>query len=732
MRTLTLWMLLSSMLALGSACGGCNDDDTPDPANNGDEPDVGTTNNGLPDAGDPGPGPQPDMGELENFPSGVFIRMTPGRETYPVGIRLLPEIETFDAFGDPAEFEVTVTVEPPEAAMLVEDRYEMLAEGIVRFTACTVENGLDGVPVCGWDEVVVDNGPPDIKLTAPQPGEQLDATNHAMIQVAGVVTDTFGEPVAFVNGVEVALEPDGSFATEVEPRFGVNHIEVAATDGLHSATATRAVDVMWAADYGTVSVPPVDVQQALVLRLGQLFMDDRQRVATQPDGTFVTKDLADVLELVIRNLDLTSQIPDPVVDSTNITLRVPQVATGKPYVQLDVTDTGLEIFIQITDLQATTQGSITIDQQTLTLDGNITGGMSALVVLSVDKPDPASPVEVTVDTVSVAVEQVTPNFLQPEVNAIFALAQSVLRNTIEQLLLDVLEGGFVDQLPTLLTEVLSALDTVLADQTIDLDTGLGTPVQLQLDGGVNAIESSWRHHLDATLGLTAATDVSGVHADSRGYAMMWAMPGAPAFFDQGRIQFGLRFAMVNALLHALWDAGLLEADVTDSVPVNVDRADLSAKLPPVVRPPLLGEPHDFVIELGQVEIETEILGRTDRYGINISTGVDFALQNGALEVTIGSTPQIRTWLISSSEDEPFLSPEALRDLIEGRVWPEFTAALSGGLSLPLPTPDLSGLGAVAAPLANLVLEFKQVLPVAVRDGWIVIDATMEGTLPVNP
>ena len=41
-----------------------------------------------------------------------------------------------------------------------------------------------------------------------------------------------------------------------------------------------------------------------------------------------TLDAADVLELVIRNLDLTSQIPDPVADSTNIYLRVPQVATG--------------------------------------------------------------------------------------------------------------------------------------------------------------------------------------------------------------------------------------------------------------------------------------------------------------------------------------------------------------------------------------------------------------------
>ena len=75
-----------------------------------------------------------------------------------------------------------------------------------------------------------------------------------------------------------------------------------------------------------------------------------------------------------------------------------------------------------------------------------------------------------------------------------------------------------------------------------------------------------------------------------------------------RVQFGLRFALVNSLLHALWQAGLLEADVTNSVPVNVDSALLSARLPPVVRPPLEGEPNDFVIELRHHRRWLQVLG----------------------------------------------------------------------------------------------------------------------------
>lgn len=730
----------AALVALGSAaCGGCTDDDlAPGQNNDHEEIDAGGDDAAVdPDAGG-GPGddlgntPDPDMGHAGPIPSGVFLTMDPARETYPVGLRLLPQVETFDAFGDPAEFDVGITVDPPEAATLVEDRYELVAEGVVRFTACTIVDGVEGVPVCGWDEIIVNDGPPTITLTSPTPGEQLEATTSPVIVVEGSVTDTFGEPVAFVNGTEVELSDEGAFRTELTPRFGVNHVEVAATDGTHPATAEKVADVMWAAAYAAPADPPVDFDEALVLRLGQTFVDDRQRVSTQPDGTLLTRDLADVLELVVRHLDLMSQVPDPVLDNPQLFLRVTQVSIGKPLVQLDITDTGLEVFIQVGDLQATTTGTIEIENESLSLDGSINGAMSALIELTVDKESPADPIDVSVRSLAVSIDDLHPNFSAPEVDAIFTLAQSVLRGTVEDLLVDTLQGSVVDELPTLLSDVLLALDEVLADQTIDLDTGLGEPITLTLDGGVEVVDTAWRHHLDATLAMSASTSATGVHADSRGVSLMWSGDSPPALFDAGRIQFGLRFALINSLLHALWDAGLLDADITDVVPVNAERAVLEAKLPPVVRPPTQGEPHDLVIELGQVEIETELAGRVDRYGVSIATGVDLGISNGELAVTIGTAPAVRTWLISSSEAQSILTPDALQTLIERDVWPEFTAALAGGLSIPLPAPDLSGLGSIAAPLANLVLEFRQVLPLVVRHGWVIIDATLEGMLSPTP
>lgn len=716
--------LLLGCAALASACGGC-----------GDEPpaqtvaDVSMTT-GAPDMGTPEPdAPTADMPVVtREVPGGLLLRMTPGRDTYPPGIRLLPEVETFDAWGDPADFAWEMTVEPAGAATLVGDRYELAAEGIVRFVACTVEPGPDGAPICGWDEVVVDVGPPTIEITAPARGAMLDALADPVITVEGRVTDSFGEISAFLNGVPLTLGEDGSFSADIAPRFGINHIEVAASDGLDPRTSTAELDVLWAAGYDAMTTPPVNYPDAVNLRLGQRFMDDRARPMTAPDGTTVTQDLADIMELVIRNFDIAGQIDNPVVDQSGFSLSVPSVAIGKPLVQIDIVDGGLELFVQLADLRADTTGFLNLNNTTLNLDGDLAAPMSALVVVEIDKASPTDPIVVTVESVSVAIEGATPNFASPEANAVFELASSALRTTLESLLLDTLEGSFIDELPALLSDVFTALDDALSNQSVELDTGLGAPITLNIDGDVQTLAAAYRDHLTASLSLLASTSATALHPSSRGTALL--APAGPApFFDQARVQFGLNLAMVNSLLHALWQAGLLEADVTNVVPVNVDAAAISARLPPVVRPPLEGEPHDLVLELGQLEVETEILGRRDRYGVSVAAGLDFGLDQGALSVSLSTTPTIRTWLVSASEETPFLTPQALHDLITNDVWPQFTAAFAGGLSINLPAPDLSGLGAVAAPLGGLTLEYKELRPLAVRDGWVILDATMEGTLP---
>ncbi len=722
------WTSIVAVLAV--ALPACAGDDTVDMVNNSSEPDMVMEDAGITD---PDVRTQPDV-RTGPFPRFVGINMEPGRPVYATGAALLANVQVFDVEGEPTdELLYEVSVEPETAATQNDSgRWVLEEEGSVTFTACAVKEGVEGEEVCASDTVVVDNASPTITITKPEPGAELDADAMGMIEVAGQVTDTHGEPALFINGEPVDLTNDGTFASTVEPSFGINHIEFAASDGINPATTEQAVDVMWAFGYQAPpesARPEIDATSGLILWLGQRFVDDGVPPSVGMDGSRLTHDLADIIELVLLNIDFLSQITNPVVDTSGFTLNVNNIDIGKPTVIADITDDGIEMFIQIQDLIATTEGGLSIEGQNLNLDGDVTANFSALASLQVSKPSAGNPVQVEVGTVALAVEEANANFASAEANAIFELAQSALRTTLESLLITTIEEAFVNELPVLISDLLNGLDGALADQSLDLDIGLGTPITLNFDGGISAIETVFRNRLQADLDLTGNVDVMQAWPDSRGIALLEPMPVGTPFFESSRIQLGVKTSFANGLMHTLWNAGLLELDVTEQLPITAESALISARLPPLIRPPLEGQTDDFIVQIGQLELTLALAGRQETHGIYIETGIDFVVDNNALTVNFDDMPTIETWLISTSEDEPLLTADVLESLLLMQVYPELLSALTDGLSIPLPLPDLSGLGNVAAPLAAFELTLSTVRPVTVREGYIVLDAELNGRLP---
>lgn len=717
MMNKTLAVLFSMFAAVA-----CGDDDAqpnvqtqPEPDTDIVETDAGMDTD-VPDVAPPAP-----------VPRFITLEMTPSRIVYATGVRLLPEVAVLGVDGTAmTEAAVDVTVAPGDAAERVNDRWELKKEGLVTFTACALDPGPDGNAVCASDTVMVDDGPPVLTITAPTPGLQTNEMS-ATVSVTGTVTDSHGEPLVFVNGHAVDVV-DGTFETVASLDFGVNHIEVVATDQVNPTSALAAVDVMWAPIWDPVDPqkPGVVLDDAIVFWLGQAFVDDRLPLARRSDGSYLTQDLVDILELVLRHVDLMSQISNPVVDGSGVYLAVDDINIGKPRIVGNIVDGGIELYLQLNDLLVTTQGGLDINGQILNLSGSIEATMSALIRLDVSKPNPNDPIVVSVSEVRLAVEGASANFASPEANAIFQLAQSILRSTLETMLLDVVQDAFVAQLPALLTDTLGALDTALRDQSIDLDLGLGNPLTLLLDARISRIETSRRQALQAFLSGSATLDTDRLHTDSLGIPSLGTADDP--FFESSRIQVGLKQTFINGLLHGLWDAGLLELDVTEQLPITADNARISAKLQPVLRPPLEGQDATVVLQVGQLELTVEVLGRTDRYGVNIESGVAFDLVAGQLAVAIDEVPRLETWVIESSAGAPLLSAEGLEMLLLSRVYPELLTALSGGLSITLPAPDLSGLGSVAAPLSAFQVSFGLARPVTLRDGWVVVDATLDGTL----
>jgi hypothetical protein len=694
----------------------------------GDDQATGSTNP-TPTESDAGPDArtEPDAAPDLRVPRFVTINMTPGRTSYAIGAKLLPEVVVYDLNGEvipEALFDLTMA--PGESARRDGDRWELLSEGGVTFTACALTPGADGRGVCGDDLIVVDNSPPVIIIEAPFPGEQIDGATTT-IRVAGRATDTHGDVVVYINGQEVPVVA-GRFETVVTPRFGVNHVEVTATDQVNPKSTISGVDFLWAPVYEPIlfDKPGIEIDDAIVFWMGQPFVDDSSPLTRRNDGKYLTKDLVDILELVLRYVDLNQQIANPIIDSAGAYLTVQNIDIGKPRIIGEVVNGGIELYLQISDLLVTTQGGLDINGQVLNLSGGIEATMSALVRLNVTK-NGTGPVQVTVGALELAVEDATSDFVSPEANAIFTLAQSALRSTLETLLVDTVEAAFVNQLPDLLLGTIGALDTALQNQSFDLNLGLGTPLTLFFDARMTRLNTFRRSRLEAGLAAKAYLDVPRVHLESRGIPATQIASVNP-FFASSRIQIALKESLINGLLHCLWDAGMLDLDVTEQLPITAERAIISAKIQPLIRPPLEGQDSTTVLQVGQLELEVKVLGRTDRYGVNIETNMVFELVDGSLELVVDSEPRIITWVISSSVGGALLSPDGLETLIRTQVYPQLVTALNSSLSIALPVPDLSGLGTLAPALSAFEVEFGLARPVVMREGYLMVDATLDGTL----
>ena len=194
----------------------------------------------------------------------------------------------------------------------------------------------------------------------------------------------------------------------------------------------------------------------------------------------------------------------------------------------------------------------------------------------------------------------------------------------------------------------------------------------------------------------------------------------------------MRLELVNGLLHALWDAGVLTADLKDYIGLQVQALDLHGKLPPVLVPPQAGEPFDLMIELGGLELVADFGNRADRYGVQARTGVTIDIIQNQIVLSVGTDPEIEVWLIDSSGGAPLLKPDAVRQLILDQVWPQVVGYLTSGLSFAVPVPDISGIGQLAPALANLELVLGLERGTLVREGFALVHAVMRAVLPAAP
>jgi hypothetical protein len=193
-------------------------------------------------------------------------------------------------------------------------------------------------------------------------------------------------------------------------------------------------------------------------------------------------------------------------------------------------------------------------------------------------------------------------------------------------------------------------------------------------------------------------------------------------------------ALINGLLHSLWSSGLLELDATDVLPdafaFLVDRVELSGQLPPLVRAARPAESaFDVLITVGQLQITLGRGAQEDIIGMNLVAGVNAEVVDNALVIEVQPTPEFTLWQIAVGGAEPlFTDVSDFEALISTVVWPELAGSITDDLVIDLPSLDLSALGDLAPTLADFDLQIALDRPITIRDGWMLIDGGLDGSV----
>src|SRR5262249_47041481 len=140
--------------------------------------------------------------------------------------------------------------------------------------------------------------------------------------------------------------------------------------------------------------------------------------------------------------------------------------------------------------------------------------------------------------------------------------------------------------------------------------------------------------------LSIRTSGAPTHASSRGAAQL--ADATAAIPSTSGVDLAVRMDFLNGLLHALWNAGLLEGQVM----IGGLPATVRGKLPPLVRPPPASSPCeidgmrcDVELQLGQVEIQ--LLQQS--FAIRASAGARVRLDAGKVTLAIQDTPTLQVW-----------------------------------------------------------------------------------------
>ncbi len=651
---------------------------------------------------------------LPDLPYELIVDLVPFQTVYRTGQIITLATLVQDRFGNeiadaPIAFEAT-----PDGEYFGSGRFRFSEEGTYTLTAEVTGATHDDVILYEERQIVVNETGPSISCSSPADGAMVVHNPGSNLTFEGTAADENGLDQVFVNGSAVSFNSDGEFSATVQPRYGINFVDIVAQDvfGEESVrTCAFLVSNHWHS-------PTSYLNDAVALRLSQDAIDDGDF-----DGNI--RSLNDLLLAVLNSDGLRQQIESQITagnpydpDFCGFDLYVNGFQyVGDPHItSLQLIGGGLRLFARLNDIRVPTTirdgrwycpgtynpvATISYLELELTADIGLSGGLPSISLREVERVDSGS--------VSLSGGNW---FSSAMYSAIASLFQGSLGSAIE----GAFESAIVDNFDDLFTSLFESLDIDALGTQIDVPRLDGTG-ELSLDFGftfshANANSSRLLMGLGPRLipasGAAHSIPTQGIIHPAGNFLLNPTGDTAAA---------AVHIALLNQALHSLWRGGLFHAEVGDALfgddaPAGTS-VSLDTRLPPVV---VLNSDETATLMLGAMRLSIAYPG----------------LFENPITLVVGATADTSIALngdeISFADvviDEFYFSPEeasiteAARDVLENFLQVLLQNVIDQSLNaalpaLPIPsftiTPDLGQYG----------------LPVGGSLG--LVDADMEQTL----
>jgi hypothetical protein len=627
-------------------------------------------------------------GPVANF----NLALRPQQDVYQPGQVVQALATASDRFDNPIPgVPIELSVDP-ETTRFGPSRFRLEEEGTYTLTAQVV-SGPEQEPGLQIERQLIVNGAgPLIHCEAPLHGAMIHHTPGQSLTFQGSVSDAHGVQAVTVNDQAAQLNPDGTFSADINADFGVNFVEIYATDA-YGERSGRTCSFLAADQW--VSGANDYLNDSVTLRLSQQGIDDGHR-----SGNNTINSLGDLLHVALNSSQLRNQIHSSLRDSNpllptycaqdacvfgacvclyRLGLRYNNLQLDGPNdVSLNLVNNGLRVqgTVRNLGLDVSVLGTTPVSgwvrasyvRVELTSDVSLDNGVPRVSLRRIDN--------VEVGDISTDIR----GLLGWVVDLIVPLFEGIIRNQVRDQIRSFISGSFND----ILNGTLSGLDI----------SSLGTSIAIPtLDGGDLDLNFGLRfstvqvNNSRALFGV--GTRFTGPTRPGGDRGLGAPVPGGAVRLDPatGRaVAATVNYGVLNHALHTLWLAGMLELDLGgDTLGASEDASvRFSANLPPV----LSVQGDKALLSVGAAQVVLQWPGFLDEpltLEVGAQAEADISLRDGQ-ELNFGQI-EIRRLYLSSPDVALDPTTEAiLEDLVRRLLQRVIDSSLNDALpALPIPS-----------------------------------------------